>query len=149
MSLTPSNRPTLRTRIEDGWGCLTALIFASYIVVGITISVAVLATVSRAIIIGATIVLVWASGLFVFRRTLRACYGLFEIISGLVLAGYSIARAVNFKTAMSFGEFLKSAESFTSLLGLLSSAYIIVRGLDNIDEAVKAHRANSSVQHCK
>ena len=105
MSLAPSNRPTLRTRIEDGCGCVTAIIFASYILVGITISVAVLATVSRAIIVGATIVLMWGVGLFIFRRTLRAWYGLFEVISGLVLAGSTIARAVDSRLQCHSGNF--------------------------------------------
>lgn len=74
--------------------------------------------------------------LYVFRRKFRAWYGFFEVISALILAGVTIARPIHYKST-SFVDFLNSPDSLPTLLGLASAVYIVVRGIDNIFEAVK------------
>lgn len=91
----------------------------------------------RAMLVGTGIVMLLGVGLFFFRRRYQAWYGLFEIFSALALGAFSIAHSIRFNTATTFAEFLQSANSLPTLLGLLSSAYILARGLMNLDEARK------------
>ena len=83
--------------------------------------------------IGITVPLIFATGwaLYSLRRKHRSIFGALEIISALILGGYSIAHAVNFQF-VSVDELRKRSDFFAILLGLLSSVYIVVRGLDNL-----------------
>ncbi len=99
-----------------------------------------------AVFIGTVVMFLLGVALFVFRRKHRKWYGVFEIVSGLILAGYTLARFVSFDLRVSFLDFLLTRDSLPTLLGLLSAVYIIVRGMDNIDEAIKISR---DVQRCK
>lgn len=91
-----------------------------------------------AIITGTIAILLLGIVLFIIRRKHREWYGLFEIVFGLLLGGFTIARFVNFRTTITFIDFLQSRD-LPTLLGLFSAAYIIVRGMDNLDQSVKAY----------
>ena len=93
-----------------------------------------------AIIIGTIAILLSGIVLFIVRKKRRGMYGLFEIVFGLFLGGFTIARFVNFRMNVRFIDFLQSGD-LPTVLGLFSAAYIIVRGMDNIDEADKIQRA--------
>lgn len=87
------------------------------LILGIPTSNAILTFVPLVFVIG------WV--LYSFRQKRKRMYGVLEIISGLLLAGYSIAH-------WSVKELLGRSDSFAILLGLLSSVYVVVRGFDNM-----------------
>ncbi|HEY6807107.1 MAG TPA: hypothetical protein VI306_26250 [Pyrinomonadaceae bacterium] len=80
---------------------------------------------SSAIFGGMVAVLILGCCLFTFRQLRRAWYGLTEIIFAVGLAAYTISRT-------SPHEKIGDMNIFTSVLGLSSSIYVVVRGLDNI-----------------
>jgi|GEM_PF-2607937 len=82
---------------------------------------------TNAIIGGIIGVLILGICLFVFRQISRLWYGVTEVVSALLLAGYTMARTVT-----SPGEKIAEINILTTLLALSSSTYIVVRGLDNI-----------------
>lgn len=98
---------------------------------------------TNAVIVGISGIFLSGLVLYIFRGKYRACYGLFEVISALALGGFTIARAVNY-TSLSFIEFIYSPDSLATLLGLSSSIYIVVRGMDNISEARKKAEINKN-----
>jgi len=63
-------------------------------------------------------------------------YGVFEIFSALVIGGFSIARASKFQS-IPVADFLKAPDSLSTVLGLASSVYIVVRGVGNVADAGK------------
>lgn len=70
--------------------------------------------------------------LWKFRERSRALYGASEVIAGLTLAAYTV-------WAMNGQKFvgLSQASHFPILIAELSSVYVIVRGLDNINTGAK------------
>lgn len=81
-----------------------------------------------------TVVLVFLAGfaLYFFRQKRKFWYGVFEILAALFISGYTIWRTYHF-TIPPIAEFVRSSDFFATLVGLLTSVYIVVRGLDNID----------------
>ncbi|HTA61696.1 MAG TPA: hypothetical protein VK835_04545 [Bacteroidia bacterium] len=71
------------------------------------------------------LVSVCAIGLFLFRLKFRAIYGLVEALTGIVVTINSDALYQN-----------KPLTSITFYLAMLTAAYLIVRGLDNIDQGL-------------
>jgi hypothetical protein len=97
----------------------------------------------NAIIVSIIGILFLGVALYIFRRKYRALYGYFEILTALALGGLTVARTVHFRP-VTFADLLKSPDSLTTLLGLFSSIYIVVRGLDNISEGRKYSENKSS-----
>lgn len=98
---------------------------------------------TNAITVGILAIIACASSLYFLRQRAKHVYGIFEIVSALMLGGYSIWRAVNFRF-VSLDDLRKQPDFFGIVLGLLSSVYIVVRGLDNIgaDQLMKSLLVN-------
>jgi hypothetical protein len=73
---------------------------------------------------------------FLFRKHLRAEYGYLEVLVGLGLVS-SYFPAEYTKLVETASQFSMAVEYRTKLLSLLGGIYVIVRGLDNIDQGVK------------
>jgi hypothetical protein len=131
------------SRLKDMIGVSLAVLIVVIILSLVTTEVLLIIILSgylSAIIIGTIGILLSAIVLFIIRKKSRGWYGLFEIVFGLLLGGFTIARFVNFRTTVTFINFLQSRD-LPTFLGLFSAAYIIVRGMDNFDEFLKAGHA--------
>ena len=124
------------SRVESliEWAFILVFIAFLLIVTGIALTRGISNT--NAVVVGISGIFLTGLVLYKFRRNYRVYYGLFEVISALALGGFTIARAVNY-TSVSFIEFIYAPDSLGTLLGLSSSIYIVVRGMDNISEARK------------
>jgi LPXTG-motif cell wall-anchored protein len=133
--------------LSDNWDdikdllAFPAKIFAlivSIIVLILICLTAVLGAAANAIIFTIGLVLLSGSGLYFFRQKKKFWYGVFEIIVALFISGYTIWRAYHFEIPSTV-QFVTSSDFFATLVGLMSSVYIVVRGLDNLgaEEEVK------------
>lgn len=77
--------------------------------------------------------------LFGMRRGARLWYGMLEIVSALFIGWFTVTHALHIRH-VTFAQFVQSPNSLSTLLGLVSSIYIVVRGLDNVAEGSKQHK---------
>lgn len=107
------------------------VLFVSIIALVLICLTALLGAVANAIIFTVGLVLLLGFGLYLFRQRKKFWYGVFEIIVALCISGYTIWRAHHFEMPTT-AQFVTSSDFFATFLGLMSSVYIVVRGLDNM-----------------
>lgn len=69
----------------------------------------------------------------------RLWYGLLEITSALFIGWFTVTHSYHVRH-MTFAQFTRSPNSLSVVLGLVSSVYIVVRGLDNVAEGMKRNK---------
>lgn len=77
--------------------------------------------------------------LYGLRCGARLWYGVLEIVSALFISGFTVTHSFHTRH-MTFAKFVQSPNSLPTLLGLVSSIYIVVRGLDNVAEGLKRNK---------
>lgn len=88
---------------------------------------------ANAVAIGTVFILILGSGLYFFRQSKKALYGIVEIISAVVLGAFALAKASGYESQTTV-EFLSRSDILGTIVAISSSVYIVVRGLDNIGE---------------
>ncbi|MGI4787355.1 MAG: hypothetical protein ACRYFS_00750 [Janthinobacterium lividum] len=77
--------------------------------------------------------------LYSLRSKARLWYGLLEVVSALFIGWFTLTRSIHFRH-IKFSQFAESPNSLATMLGLVSSVYIVVRGLDNVAEGIKRNK---------
>jgi hypothetical protein len=90
--------------------------------------------------------------LFFIRKKYLICYGVFEVITAIVIASFTIFKATNMQPSATFDALMHQSDALVTLIGLFSSVYIVVRGLDNIEKGILEKRKrrkekNESILH--
>lgn len=85
----------------------------------------------NAVVVGTSLIFIIGCILYTLRKKLLIYYGYLEIVVALLIGGFTISKVAPEST---FANFLESNNALPTLIGLISSAYIVVRGLDNINK---------------
>ena len=82
--------------------------------------------------------------LYGLRCGARLWYGVLEIVSAFFIGWFTVTHSFHIRH-LTFAQLVQSPNSLSTLLGLVSSIYIVVRGLDNVAEGLKRNKEAHNV----